>query len=142
MHPYDSLPRAEFAFPGPLRDLLVSAILEGKKTATTSTLAEYSIEGDALPQVGVRQVVVDSAERPVAVIEKTTVSHVPLGSVDWNHVQAEGEDHRSIDEWRTGHEQYWQSAEMRTFLGDPHFTVDDETPVVLERFTLVTVVTE
>lgn len=30
------LPKAEFAFPGPLRDQLVAAILDGTKTSTTS----------------------------------------------------------------------------------------------------------
>ncbi|MDR3081890.1 MAG: RNA-binding protein, partial [Streptomyces sp.] len=36
-----SLPRAEFAFPGLLRDRLVAAILCGAKTSTTGLLAEY-----------------------------------------------------------------------------------------------------
>lgn len=35
------LPKAEFAFPGPLRDRLVAAVLDGSKTATTGLVAEY-----------------------------------------------------------------------------------------------------
>lgn len=38
-----SLPKAEFAFPGPLRDQLVAAILDGSKTSTTGLVADYEI---------------------------------------------------------------------------------------------------
>ncbi len=41
-------------------------------------------------------------------------------------------------EWRAGHERFWGSAQMRAALEDPDFVVDDTTPVVLERFRVVT----
>lgn len=43
---YAGLPKAEFAFPGPLRDQLVAAILSGEKTSTTGLMAEYRALGD------------------------------------------------------------------------------------------------
>ncbi|WP_166872403.1 ASCH domain-containing protein [Salinibacterium sp. ZJ450] len=135
----DDPPRVEFAFPGPLRDRLVSAILDGSKTSTTSTAVEYRIEDDPFPQVGARQVVVDSAEKAVAVIEITDVQHFRLGLVPWEHARDEGEGHSSLSEWRAAHERYWHSNEMRSFLGNPSFTVNDDTMVVLERFRLVEV---
>ncbi|MFF2656501.1 ASCH domain-containing protein [Kitasatospora sp. NPDC058032] len=127
----------EFAFPGPLRDRLVGAVLSGAKTSTTGLLAEYEREGAPLPQVGARGAVVDSAGRIVAVIENTEVRVVPLGEVDLRHALDEGEGYASVAEWRAGHERFWHSAELRASLGDPAFTVDDTTPVVLERFRLV-----
>jgi hypothetical protein len=36
--PADDLPVAEFAFPGPLRDQLVAAILAGEKTTTSAAV--------------------------------------------------------------------------------------------------------
>lgn len=132
-----SLPTAEFAFPGPLRDRLVAAILDGAKTSTTGLVVDYEHEGEALPAVGDRSVVVDSDERPVAVIEVTGVRVVPLADVDLAHVVDEGEGHTSVAEWREAHERFWHSEEMRAALGDPGFTVDDTTPAVLERFRLV-----
>ncbi len=36
-----------------------------------------------------------------------------------------------------GHERFWHSAEAREWLGDPGFTVDDDTLVVAESFRLV-----
>ncbi|MFH9816852.1 ASCH domain-containing protein [Streptomyces sp. NPDC017230] len=135
-----SLPRAEFAFPGPLRDQLVAAILDGSKTSTTGLVLDYEHEGEPLPTVGSREVVVDSDDRPVAVIEVTDVRVVPLGRVDLAHAVDEGEGYTTVAEWRAGHEGFWHSEEMRAALNDPGFAVDDTTPAVLQRFRLVTVV--
>ncbi|WP_281268302.1 hypothetical protein [Arthrobacter livingstonensis] len=44
MTDHSKLPIAEFAFPGPLRDQLVAAILDGFKTSTTGTVLEYEVE--------------------------------------------------------------------------------------------------
>ena len=44
MTTHGAFPIAEFAFPGPLRDRLIAAILDGTKTSTSSTLLEYSTE--------------------------------------------------------------------------------------------------
>ncbi|SEO19503.1 ASCH domain-containing protein [Actinacidiphila rubida] len=128
------LPVAEFAFPGPLRDKLVGAILSGAKTSTTGLLAAYEAEGEALPEAGARFAVIDSAGRPVAVIETTEVRVVPIGEVDLAHAVDEGEGDTSLETWRAGHERFFTSAPMREILGDPGFTVTDATPVVLERF--------
>ncbi|MFD7559927.1 ASCH domain-containing protein [Streptomyces sp. NPDC059835] len=132
------LPKAEFAFPGPVRDLLVAAILDGSKTATTALLAEYEHEGEPLPSVGDRSVVVDSDDRPVAVIEVTEVRVVPLDEVDLTHALDEGEGYTTVKDWRAEHEQFWHSDEMRQALGDPRFTVHDASPAVLQRFRVTT----
>jgi uncharacterized protein YhfF len=133
------LPRVEFAFPGSLRDKLVGAILDGTKTSTTSMVMEYEVEDEAFPRTGTRQVVVDSFNRAVAVIETMDVQRVRLGAVPWEHARDEGEGYSSVSKWRVGHEHFWHSAEMRIGLGDATFTVNDGTRVVLERFRLVTV---
>ncbi|MER5355150.1 ASCH domain-containing protein [Kitasatospora sp. NPDC002551] len=127
----------EFAFPGPLRDRLVDAVLSGAKTSTTGLLTEYEREGEPLPAAGTRGAVVDSAGRVVAVTETTEVRVVPLGEVDLRHALDEGEGYASVAEWRAGHERFWHSEELRAALGEPAFTVDDTTAVVLERFRLV-----
>jgi uncharacterized protein YhfF len=132
-----ALPTAEFMFPGPSRDRLVGAILAGEKTSTTGLVVDFEHEGEPLPVVGAREAVVDSAERPVAIIELTDVRVVALADVDLEHVIAEGEGGTSVAEWRAKHESFWHGAGMRAALGDPEFTVDDTTPVVLQRFRLV-----
>ena len=135
--PADDLPVAEAAFPGPLRDQLVAAILAGEKTTTTGLVADYEHENDPLPTAGLRQVVVDSAGRGVAVIETTAVRVIPLADVDLDHALGEGEGFTSVAQWRAGHEQFWHSAEMRQALGDPAFMVGDDTLVVVQEFRLI-----
>ncbi|MEU8179184.1 ASCH domain-containing protein [Micromonospora sp. NPDC049044] len=133
----DDLPLAEFAFPGPLRDKLVGAILSGAKTSTTGLLIGYERADEPLPEVGQLSAVVDSAGRRLAAIELTDVRVVRLADVDLAHALAEGEGDESVAQWRAGHETFWHSAEVRAELGDPDFTVDDDTLVVTERFRLV-----
>lgn len=128
---------AEFAFPGPLRDKLVAAILRGEKTSTTGLVAEYEKYGEELPVVGERELVIDSAGVGVAVLETTEVRVLPLSEVDLQHAHDEGEGFTSVAEWRAGHVDYWQSAEMRAAMEDPEFAVDDTTMVVATRFVIV-----
>jgi uncharacterized protein YhfF len=132
----EDLPIADFAFPGPLRDQLVAAILSGGKTTTSGLVADYEHEGEPLPRPGLRQAVVDSAGNRVAVIETTAVRVVRLGDVDLAHAAGEGEGYSSVAEWRAGHERFWHSAEMRRALDDPQFTVNDGTLVVAQAFRL------
>jgi uncharacterized protein YhfF len=135
----DDLPRMEFAFPGPLRDQLVAAVLSGAKTATTGLVLEYERENEPLPEVGRLLAVVDSADRRIAAIELTQVRVIRLADVDLQHALDEGEGDESVAEWRAGHEKFWHSAEVRAELGDPHFTVNDDTLVLAQRFRLVRV---
>jgi uncharacterized protein YhfF len=133
----DDLPRAEFAFPGPLRDQLVAAILSGTKTSTSGLVLGYERENEPLPKVGQLSAVVDSEDQRVAAIEVTEVRVVRLADVDLQHALDEGEGDASVAQWRTGHESFWNSAEVRAELGDPDFTVNDETLVLVQRFRLV-----
>jgi uncharacterized protein YhfF len=132
----DDLPRAEFAFPGPLRDQLVAAILSGTKTSTSGLVLFYERDGEPLPEVGRLAAVVDSDDRRVAVIELTEVRVVRLADVDLQHALDEGEGDESVAQWRAGHEQFWHSPQVRAELG-PAFTVDDDTLVLAQRFRLV-----
>ena len=135
--PWDDLPVAEFAFPGPLRDQLVAAILDGRKTTTSGLVADYEHENEPLPDPGLRQAVIDSAGRRVAVIEITAVRVLRVADVDLAHAVGEGEGYATVAEWRAGHERFWHSAEVRESLGDPDFTVNDDTLIVAETFRLV-----
>jgi uncharacterized protein YhfF len=134
---YASLPVSEFAFPGELRDRLVAAILAGEKTTTSFLYLELEVDGEELPETGRREVVIDSGGRPVAVIETTEVRVLPLGEVDRRHALGEGEGFSGTEDWRRGHEEYWQSTRYREAIGQPGFTVDDATLVVALRFRLV-----
>jgi uncharacterized protein YhfF len=127
----------EFAFPGPLRDQLVAAIVDGTKTTTTGLLEDYERDGEPLPRPGDREVVIDSAGAPVTLIEVTAVRVVRVADVDLAHAIGEGEGYGCVAEWRAGHEAFWHSAEMREYVGDPSFTVRDDTLAVATQFRVV-----
>ncbi|MEU2390085.1 ASCH domain-containing protein [Streptomyces sp. NPDC007369] len=137
MTTYEDLPPYLLGFPGPLRDALVAAALSGAKTSTTGLLPEYEAEGEPLPEPGDRSVLVDSDERAVAVVEVTEVRVVRLADVDLRHALDEGEGYASVAEWRAAHEGFWHSDPIREALGDPDYTVDDDTLVIAERFRVV-----
>ena len=128
---------ARFGFPGPLRDQLVSAILDGTKTSTTGLVESFVRHGRPLPEVGEREQVVDSADRPVAVIETTEVRVGTKGDVDAAFAVEEGEGFRTVDDWWAAHVAYFTSPQMGEDLGDPAVDVDDTTRLVLLRFRLV-----
>ena len=132
------LPIEHYAFPGPLRDALVAAILDGTKTSTTSIAREYELDNEPLPEVGDRGVVVDSDEQPVCVTEVTDVRVTALRGVDLAHARDEGEGYESVADWRAGHESFWHSDEFRAAIGDPGYTVTDATEAVLVRFRVLT----
>jgi len=128
-----------FAFPGPLRDELTALALAGTKTTTASLLVDFEVEGSSLPGPGKREILVDSNEQPVAVVETITCRVVRLADVDDVHAIDEGEGYANAAEFRVAHERFWNSSidDLRAGLGDPGFTLTDETMVVLERFRIV-----
>ena len=127
-----------FAFPGPLRDELTALALAGTKTTTAGLFAEMEAEGEALPVPGVREVLLDSDERPVAVIETVSCSVVRLADVDDRHAIDEGEGYADAAAFRVSHERFWNAYidDLRRTIG-PDFAIDDDTLVVLQRFKVV-----
>lgn len=126
------LPVMEFAFPGPLRDQLVAAVLSGAKTTTTGLF----LPDEPLEKAGERLAVVDSAGRRVAVIEIMEVRVVRLADVDLRHVVDEGEGDESVAQWRANHEKFWHSPEVRAEMG-ADFRVHDDMLVGVKRFRLL-----
>ncbi|WEV75911.1 ASCH domain-containing protein [Bifidobacterium sp. ESL0800] len=133
----DTLERDEYAFPGPLRDQLVEAILEGRKTTTSSLLAEYEHDHEPLPQVGKLAVVIDSDDKPACVTRLMEVKIVKLRDITDEHARGEGEEYDDAAGWRKAHERFWGSPEFLEEIGDDSFTVDDDTKVVCERFAVI-----
>ena len=132
-----TLPVAEFGFPGPLRDRLVAAVLRGEKTSTTGLHEGYVRSGEALTEVGRRELVIDSSGTAVAVIETTSVEVRRFGDVDLAFAIDEGEGFETVEQWREAHIRFFESAELAAELGEPPVVVDEDTLVVCERFRLV-----
>ena len=133
------LPAWGFAFPGPLRDKLTALALAGTKTTTAGLFVEVELGDDALSVPGTREVLLDSNERPVAVIETVDCRVARLADVDDRHAIDEGEGYANTHEFRVAHERFWNGyiGELRDRLGDPNFAIDDDTLVVLQRFNVI-----
>lgn len=133
------LPVTAFAFPGPLRDELTALVLAGTKTATAGLVADYIVEGDQIPRPGDREVVIDSALQPVAIVETTRCEITTIGRVTDEFARAEGEGFADAADWRRAHERFWGSYldDLRRDLGDPGFRLQDSTPVVCQWIRLV-----
>jgi uncharacterized protein YhfF len=127
-----------FAFPGPLRDELTALALSGVKTTTAGLYAELEADDEPLPEPGLREVLLDSDERPVAVIETVGCRVVRLADVDDRHAIDEGEGYADAAAFREAHERFWYGYidDLRTRI-DPAFTIDDDTLVVLQHFRIV-----
>lgn len=126
-----------FAFPGPLRDQLVAAVLSGKKIATSALAIEWELEGAPLPGFGQRFTVVDSDEQPVGVIETTSVEVIRLGDADLRLAHDEGEDFEDVAQWRTAHERFWNDEVTPTLPDGAVPGLTDDTEILVTWFRLV-----
>ena len=111
-------------------DLGAKLILDGTKTATSGL--EWEIENGEVPCAGMLNIVVDGLDRPVCIVETTSVEHKAFGEVDEDFARSYGEWERTLDSWREGCREFdtrLSSGEGRAF--------DSKTPLVCERFELV-----
>lgn len=110
-------------------DLLAELVFKGEKTATTSAYDLYAVEDEPLPQEGTFDVILDSKDQAVCIIEITKVSVQPFHQVSADHAYKEGEGDKSLAYWRQVHEEVfteWMSEIGLTFTPD--------SKVVLEEF--------
>ena len=100
--------------------------LTGEKTATAGLRAEYEADGEPLPEVGERFLLLDYDDEPVAVVETVELRVLRAGDVDLAFARDEGEGFDSVEGWRAAHESFWAGQD-----------ITDDTLVVAERFRLV-----
>ena len=72
-------------------DLLADLVLKGEKTATASAYDLYAVDNDPLPQEGTFDVILDSKDQAVCIVEITKVSIQPFHQVSADHAYKEGE---------------------------------------------------
>jgi uncharacterized protein YhfF len=107
-------------------DELLALVLDGTKSATASSHADYVKEGEELPEAGTLGIVLDGAGHPRALVVTTEAQVVPFDEVDAEHAHAEGEGDLSLEHWRSTHQRFFTEHSEGGFSPDM--------PVVLERF--------
>jgi uncharacterized protein YhfF len=98
---------------------------------------EWEADRERVPEVGERQTVIDSDERPVAVIELTAADVIRLGDADLSLARDEGVGFKSVAEWRREHERFWRERVIPRLPAPLAASLTDDTPIVVERFRLV-----
>ena len=119
-----------------LRRRLVALVMEGTKTATAGLLAEYELDGEAIPMPGVREAIVDVDGRFVGEIETTECRVLRMVDVDDAFARDEGEGFTDASDWRVAHEAFWNGYidSLRVRLSDPDWSLTDDTRVLCQRF--------
>ena len=110
---------------------LLALVLDGKKTATSSSLYAYESDGSEPPKPGDLSIVTDFSGEPRCVIETTAVTVVPFDKMTFDLCRREGED-VTLEGWREGH--------IRFFTADAKlcgYSFDGNMPVAFEDFRVV-----
>ena len=115
-----------------MADELGALIASGTKTAACSALWEYEAEGEPLPKVGSKTIVVDGNGNPLCIVEMTEVEVVPYDRVDARFAYEEGEGDRSLAYWRDAHWRFF-SRTLPNVGREP----TTEMPLVCERFRVI-----
>ena len=110
-------------------DLLADLVLKGEKTATASAYDLYALEDEPLPQEGTFDIILDSQNQAVCIVEITRVSVQPFNQVSAQHAFNEGEGDKSLAYWRQVHEDCFAE-----WMREAGLTFTHESKVVLEEF--------
>lgn len=115
-----------------LADKLLEPVLSGIKTATCSALWEWEYEGNDIPYIGLRTVILNGKKEPCCIIETTEVSVRKYNEVDEVFAKDEGEGDFSLEYWRDAHKKFF----TRTLPAiDKEF--NEDIMLVCERFKVV-----
>ncbi|MFC0523013.1 ASCH domain-containing protein [Pontibacillus salicampi] len=115
-------------------DYLAELVVKGFKTATCSAFVFYEVEEEPLPTIGQYNIILNSKEEPVAIIQTTSVDITPMNEVPEEFAWEEGEGDRSYQHWKKVHEAFFKE-ELET-IG---YRYQEDMLVVCERFKLVDV---
>ena len=127
VHPLTEVEAFQF---GDDANALAELVVSGKKTATCSAYMLYEIENEPLPYIGQYAIVLDVADRPVAIIQTTEVTIQAMNEVSEAFALAEGEG--TYREWWDIHERFFSEL-LRSY----QLSFTPSMNIVCERFKVV-----
>ena len=111
---------------------LAQLVIDGTKTLTCSSLREYQVENEPLPEVGDVSIVLDESDEPKCIIENTKVYTMKYSDVDEEIAFKEGEGNRTLEYWRKAHLEFFEWVYKE--IGH-EFNEDEE--IVVEEFKMI-----
>lgn len=115
-----------------LADQLLEVVLTGAKRATSELVAEYLLDGGAVPRIGSHWIACDGTGAPRVIIRSIELRIGSFASVDAAFAADEGEDDLSLESWQREHRRYFTRVSAAR---GATWTEDDE--IVFERFRVV-----
>jgi len=88
-------------------DELAQLVISGRKTATASAYIGYEIENEPIPSIGKYSIILNSQDKPVAIIKTIDVQVLPMNEVPEEFAVAEGEGDLSYEYWWNGHKEFF-----------------------------------
>ncbi len=85
---------------------LLQLVLEGKKTATSSSLLVYKIENEKIPMPKDLSIVTDFDGKPFCVIETKSITILPFNKMTFDICKREGED-LCLETWVEKHTHFF-----------------------------------
>lgn len=110
---------------------ILNLILEGRKTATSSSYLAYQETGEPLPRKGEFEIITDFEGKPGCIVEIVDVKIIPFKDIKWEIAKLEGEEDNILT-WRENRSVEW--IEEGEELG---YSFSDEMPVVFVGFKVV-----
>lgn len=112
-------------------DTLLRLVLDGKKTATASSLLGYEKENTPLPQAGECSVITYWDGTPGCVVRTTNVRVIPYKDMTFADARLEGEDD-TLESWQKNHAAFWLAEGKKN-----GYRFSEDMPVVFEEFEVV-----
>ena len=113
-------------------DRLASLVRAGIKTATSSLVRIFELDGEELPKEGDYSVIMDSEEDALFIIKNKSVTVNKFCDVGEDIAYKEGDGDQTLDYWRRVHEKYFREQCEEYGI---EFSEDME--VVTEEFELI-----
>lgn len=113
-------------------DLLAKLVVDGTKTATASAYDLYELDEEELPQVGSYDIILDSNDEAICIIEITKVDIVPFKDVSADHAFKEGEGDKTLEWWRRAHIDFF-----KLYFEEFGLMFSEDSRIVLEEFQVV-----
>ncbi len=104
----------------------------GQKQLLPQPMDLYAVDNDPLPEVGSYDVVLDSKDQAVCIIQIKKVSVVAFEEVSEEHAFKEGEGDKTLAYWRQVHEDFF-----KPYYNEYGLTFNGDSQIVLEEFEVV-----
>ncbi|MCC9173841.1 ASCH domain-containing protein [Arthrobacter sp. zg-Y179] len=115
-----------------MADELLALVLDGRKRATSSHVADYVPDGEPLPRIGTHWIVCDGTGASKAILRTVELRLGTFADADEAFAYDEGEDDRSLASWQREHRKFW---ERTAAARGGSWSEEDE--LVFERFDVV-----